>query len=68
MDALNQHYRIANPFDTSQVQGITNKWPYYNVYAAGTMSEIAKMYAAYEARFQGPVPGRRVEPPGYPVA
>ncbi|WP_404340285.1 hypothetical protein [Pseudoalteromonas mariniglutinosa] len=65
---LNQYYRAVNPFNPEIYQSVKNTWPYYNLYSAGTLSEIAKDYPSYQQRFPFPGPGK-ISPsviPGYP--
>lgn len=57
MTSLTQYYSTINPFNPNSYQPVSNTWPYYNLYAQGTLSEIAKYYPSYQGRFPFAGPG-----------
>ncbi|MDO6747819.1 hypothetical protein [Gilvimarinus sp. 1_MG-2023] len=70
MTSLTQYHTMVNPFKPSLHQPVSNTWPYYNLYAANTLSEIAKDYPSYQERFPFAGPGyinpTPIPIPGYP--
>ncbi|BFM22479.1 hypothetical protein [Gilvimarinus japonicus] len=68
MTHLNQYYATVNPFNNDSYKPVSKTWPYYNLYAQGTLSEIARDYPSYQGRFPFSGPGH-INPsaiPGYP--